>query len=479
MVCTSEELLGTFAANSGEHGVGDFVRLFWELSEAGVKVALLATWDGLLIETVACHDDRIDPESVAAVAASALRASDSIANGLMRPRVEYVIVELENGGGIILHRVCDGVMAVAQTDTLASLGLLRMKLRRLAPMIASLVGPGQAIDSGIDETPVRFMDSREPTRLLSESSQQIGEGQAAHSQQEPGTVAVEADAVRLQASQVASMNGAPASDATEAGAAIGTVVVPAVAVLANGKSRSRSTERAEVPAAQVAEGRLSSDPLAAAQDAVPSGTSIARTADLCALRDVVTPAESGREAEMLALLVRHDSSPSALGPADVASPRFADQRWSSPEGGREIGSVENLPCAATRTQEILLGGIRLDHTGLVLTATVELIYGDQRTIGTAAGLNAQEKHPFLIAEAAAKAVTELLSPGYGIVLYDIQPVQAARGKELVARVLFVTPTAERPLHGKAPIDGNPSEAAVKTVLNAVDHHVRVLLHRRH
>jgi len=120
-------------------------------------------------------------------------------------------------------------------------------------------------------------------------------------------------------------------------------------------------------------------------------------------------------------------------------------------------------------------GASLDVSGQVATATVKLMLGDREVVGRAVGRNAQERRLFLAAEAAARAVTELLPPGYGVVVHDIQPAPPDVGKALWAAVLFLTPSAEESLLGIAPIDDMVFEAAGKAVLNAVNRRVGLLL----
>jgi GGDEF domain-containing protein len=120
-------------------------------------------------------------------------------------------------------------------------------------------------------------------------------------------------------------------------------------------------------------------------------------------------------------------------------------------------------------------GASLDVSGQVATATVKLMLGDREVVGRAVGRNAQERRLFLAAEAAARAVTEFLPPGYGVVVHDIQPAPPDVGKALWAAVLFLTPSAEESLLGIAPIDDMVFEAAGKAVLNAVNRRVGLLL----
>jgi len=120
-------------------------------------------------------------------------------------------------------------------------------------------------------------------------------------------------------------------------------------------------------------------------------------------------------------------------------------------------------------------GASLDVSGMVATATVKLVHGDREVTGRAVGRNAQERRLFLAAEAAARAVTEFLPQGYGVVVHDIQPAPAEVGKALWAVVLFLTPNGEESLLGIAPIEDMVFEAAGKAVLNAVNRRVGLLL----
>lgn len=109
------------------------------LNNLGMRMALLVGRDGLLIDAVSSNPDAADgPENsavVAAVAASAWEASRLMATDLMRARVTGFFVELDNGGAIVVQQIVDDVMAVVLTESVATLGRLRVELRRLAPII--------------------------------------------------------------------------------------------------------------------------------------------------------------------------------------------------------------------------------------------------------------------------------------------------------------------------------------------------------
>ncbi len=120
------------------------------------------------------------------------------------------------------------------------------------------------------------------------------------------------------------------------------------------------------------------------------------------------------------------------------------------------------------TGRIVLGGVSLDRSGPAATATVELVSGDRRVKGKAVGRNVKERWVLLAAEATARAVTELLSDGHGVVLHSIRPVSAEAGEAILAIILFLTPTKEQFLFGIAPVSGETYEAAAKAVLSAAN-----------
>jgi hypothetical protein len=117
----------------------------------------------------------------------------------------------------------------------------------------------------------------------------------------------------------------------------------------------------------------------------------------------------------------------------------------------------------------------LQPAGQAVTATVELVHGGRRVVATSTGRNAAERHLYLMAEAAARAVTEFLPVGYGVILGEITQVPEELGGALRAAVLFMTPTEDRALEGIAAVAGRPETAAARTVLAAVSEHVRPLL----
>ena len=140
------------------------------------------------------------------------------------------------------------------------------------------------------------------------------------------------------------------------------------------------------------------------------------------------------------------------------------------------GSGSADPSTDRGTDDLEVAHALLEPAGQAVTATVELVHGTRRVVATSTGRNAAERHLYLMAEAAARAVTEFLPPGYGVILGEIQPMPGAvGGAALKAAVLFMTPTEDRPLEGVAPVADRPDTAPARTVLAAVHDHVKALL----
>lgn len=167
------------------------------------------------------------------------------------------------------------------------------------------------------------------------------------------------------------------------------------------------------------------------------------------------------------------SAPEEVSPVAAAMP--AAEEPSAPMPSEPVQPAAMPVPGPDGAGRIRFKGASLDVSGMVATATVKLVLGEREVIGRAVGRNAQERRLFLAAEAAARAVTEFLPQGYGVVIHDIQPAPPEVGKALWAAVLFLTPNGEESLLGIAPIDDMAFEAAGKAVLNAVNRRVGLLL----
>jgi hypothetical protein len=133
---------------------------------------------------------------------------------------------------------------------------------------------------------------------------------------------------------------------------------------------------------------------------------------------------------------------------------------------------------ARRGRRAVLAGLRLDLSGLVATAVVDLTFGPRRTTARSVGRNAEGRRLYLIGEATARAVTEFLPSGYGAVIHEVsllQPGTAEEGRGVLSTVLFLSPEREQFLFGVAPAGDDPRMAAARAALSAVNRKIEPLL----
>jgi predicted regulator of Ras-like GTPase activity (Roadblock/LC7/MglB family) len=115
-------------------GLGDVVRTMAERSD--VAAAVLVSADGLPIQ----HAGRrtLDPDAVAALAATAARHTAAVADALGLGPVETLV--LECGAGLLaLARLASGDWLLVLPADGADLGALLYDLRRHRPALASLL----------------------------------------------------------------------------------------------------------------------------------------------------------------------------------------------------------------------------------------------------------------------------------------------------------------------------------------------------
>lgn len=185
----------------------------------------------------------------------------------------------------------------------------------------------------------------------------------------------------------------------------------------------------------------------------------------------VTPAPAPRHAP---LPVRPKPVPTAspLQAPLPARPKAAPVERSAAATAREI--VRGTPAG----RRVILKQASLETAGFAATATVELAYNGEKIVGKAVARNDSAQYLYVAAEAAVRAVSELLPPGYGIVLEHVTPVASAADQSIKAisvKVLFLTPAGEQTLLGIAKIVGDEPVAAAKTVLSAVNASLESLL----
>jgi len=120
------------------------------LADLGVRTALVATWDGLLIDAVVCDDEPVELEMLAANAAAALQLSH--ADRPVRGRADGIISQLDGGSTIIVDPVGENSLVAFVAKPAADVAQLRTELRALAKLrIADNLTPAAAAtpDKGI------------------------------------------------------------------------------------------------------------------------------------------------------------------------------------------------------------------------------------------------------------------------------------------------------------------------------------------
>lgn len=98
------------------------------LSNLGVRTAFVATWDGLLIDSVVCDDEPIELDALAANAAATLQMSHAAPRG----RVDGVTAEFEGGSTIIVDPVGDNSLVAFVTKPSTDFAQVRQELRMMA-----------------------------------------------------------------------------------------------------------------------------------------------------------------------------------------------------------------------------------------------------------------------------------------------------------------------------------------------------------
>jgi predicted regulator of Ras-like GTPase activity (Roadblock/LC7/MglB family) len=101
------------------------------LSNLGVRTAFVATWDGLLIDSVVCDDEPVELEALAADAAATLQLSH---DGASRGRVDGVMAEFDSGSTIIVDPVGDNSLVAFVTKPSTDVAEVRREMRTMAQL---------------------------------------------------------------------------------------------------------------------------------------------------------------------------------------------------------------------------------------------------------------------------------------------------------------------------------------------------------
>lgn len=167
--------------------------------------------------------------------------------------------------------------------------------------------------------------------------------------------------------------------------------------------------------------------------------------------------------------------------AESRQPMDAPPRPVRPASISHVGAASASPVEppqseqpAEEQQRVVLKSMKMEVSGHVATATAELTDGTRKVTAKSVGHDTEDRRLFLAAEATARALTELLPPGYGVVLQDVK-VSPEVGEAVFAAVAFLTLGEEQSLLGVARIKESVYDTAACAVLNAVNRKLGVIL----
>ncbi len=104
------------------------------LKVEGVIAALVVGRDGFVIEAAAVNT--LDTDSVGAIAASSLAASDAMGEALTLGALDAILIEYEQGPVALTPAGPDAVLAVVG-DQSANLGRVRVEMRKVRQAVAN------------------------------------------------------------------------------------------------------------------------------------------------------------------------------------------------------------------------------------------------------------------------------------------------------------------------------------------------------
>lgn len=310
--------------------------------------------------------------------------------------------------------------------------------------------------------------------------------------EEVAGIGLETDGERLPQSRIGVATVDRVTDPAAAATVIDAVVISAEVASAVGVPPEPQPSMEPAPALEQvfpAEAAKAAEAVAPSEEPAAALPQVPQPAEVLTVSEEAPPAPPVPEpAEVIAMAPAETAEepaaaePTAMPPAP-AEEAVVEEAAAVPAVLHGPLSVETITRALDESKKesseagarIQLKAVSLDLSGVVATASVKLVFGERQVTGKAVGRGVQERRLFLMAEATARAVTEFLPAGYGVVIHDIQPAPPEVGKALWAVVLFLTPTGEQSLLGIAPIDGVISEAAAKAVLSAVNRRVGLLL----
>jgi predicted regulator of Ras-like GTPase activity (Roadblock/LC7/MglB family) len=128
------------------------------LSNLGVRTAFVATWDGLLIDSVVCDDEPVELDALAADAAATLQMSHAAPS---RGRVDGVTAEFEGGSSIIVDPVGENSLVAFVTKPSTDIAQVRHELRTMAQVNVDS-GTAPVVTRGGQKAPTANPPARVP-----------------------------------------------------------------------------------------------------------------------------------------------------------------------------------------------------------------------------------------------------------------------------------------------------------------------------
>ena len=171
--------------------------------------------------------------------------------------------------------------------------------------------------------------------------------------------------------------------------------------------------------------------------------------------------------------------PVELAPVAEERPVVAAQTAEEPRpaaAAREEAEAPAVPPPG-EAHRVSLVRWNLAEGGQSATVEVEVQYGERHAVGRVVGRNAPDRIPYLVGEATARALTELLPQGYGVILQDIQSVSHGEHQALWVAVMLMSPAGEEKLLGIAPGNENRYAGTARAVLNAINRRLSLVLNQ--
>lgn len=128
------------------------------LSNLGVRTAFVATWDGLLIDSVVCDDEPVELDALAADAAATLQLSHEAKS---RGRVAGVTAEFDGGSTIIVDPVGENSLVAFVTKPSTDVAQVRRELLSMAQLSLDTNVPPTAVRQA-EKSPVASAASHPP-----------------------------------------------------------------------------------------------------------------------------------------------------------------------------------------------------------------------------------------------------------------------------------------------------------------------------